>query len=486
MYMKKIILSLALAVVAVVSSAAGSKRGPVIAVEEKFELNSIVWRLAGANEYSQCSLPAYAADIDTFFAPYRNHPVIKYCNEMRAATGVSYDAVSTMSGLLTIKGGHVMAVSDTAAAYLVSRDKRWSVETFTEYVRLLDDFYRASDFKKFFRRHRQLYRLAESEFRNKVMIPGTGWFVGFWGREVTSYTVYLSLTNGPSNYGDVPVVGSDNAVLVGCAIYNDSLSLPVTYDPSTIGILIHELMHKVANPVAAKYAHMFAGAIDTIYPNIAGRLMNAAYDKGSVMPEWFTRLGTVCFMKDNNLNAQYIDRMIAGDEYQGFVWQEKAYRLMLDSFYTDRAKYRHFEDFVPRLSAFLTEFAADTANFLPVPDVVDCRFNLGEGVEAISLSALDTLRVTFIFSEDMDSRYGVQMIGDNQEVFNANCKLMNERMTREQIYVWRDKRTLEVVVPTEYLKGLDMFAVRLHLSDFLSERGVSGVGFSMVRFPVTE
>lgn len=484
--MKKIILSLALAVMAVVSLAAGSKREPVIAVEEKFELNSIVWRLAGANEYSQCNLPVYAADIDTFFAPYRNHPIIKYCNDIRAATGVSYDAVSTMSGLLTIRGGHVVAVSDTAAAFLVSRDKRWSVETFTEYVRLLDDFYRTSNFKKFFRRHRSLYRLAESEFRNKVMMPGTGWFVDFWGHEVTSYTVYLSLTNGSSNYGDVPVEGSDNAVLVGCAIHNDSLSLPVTYDPSTISILVHELMHKVANPVAAKYEYMFADAIDSIYPGIAGRLMNAAYDRPSVMPEWFTRLGTICFMKDNNLNAQYIDRTIDGDEYQGFVWQKKAYQLMLDSFYTDRTKYRYFEDFVPQLSAFLTEFVADSANFLPVPEVVDCMFNIGKEVEEISLSALDTLKVAFIFSEDMDSRYGVQMVADNQEVLNANCKLMQERMTKEQIYVWRDKRTFEVVVPTEYLKGLGMFAIRLHLYDFQSERGVGGFGFAMVRLPVTE
>lgn len=454
---------------------------PVVTVDECFELNSIVWRLEGANEYSQCNIPTYAADIDTFFAPYREHPLIKYCDELRETAYIGYDAVSNAAGRMTIRDGHVIAVSDTAAACLERMDKRWTAGRFTEYVRLMDDFYSKSSFKKFFRQHGDLYRTAESEFQKNVMNVGLKWFADFWGEDINSYTVYLSLTNGPSNYGNIPVAGSDNAVLVGCCYSTDSLV--ATYETTVITILIHELMHKLANPVAERHACEFASAVDKVYPVVAGRLADAAYDKEAVMPEWFTRLGTLCFLGDCNLGPMYVERSLYADKQKGFIWQDKAYQLMLDSFYTDRGRYRHFEDFVPRLAVSLEDFVSDTADLATSPSVVNAYFNV-DG--KISLSETDTLKVTFVFSEDMSPKRGVEMMADNGEVLSEQLKKMSRNMPKEKQYSWIDKRTLSVVVPTEYMKGIGQFTVRVHLSDFVSQRGVNGVGFSDVTLPVVE
>lgn len=49
-----------------------------VEVDEIHELNSIVWRLAGAEEYSQCYIPGYADDIDNYFDGYKEHPLIAY------------------------------------------------------------------------------------------------------------------------------------------------------------------------------------------------------------------------------------------------------------------------------------------------------------------------------------------------------------------------------------------------------------------------
>lgn len=449
---------------------------PVVAVEERFELNSIVWRLEGAMEYSQCNVPTYASDIDSYFAPYREHPLIKYCDKLRENSAVAFDAVSKASGLIAIKGGRVYVVSDTAAAYLAKCDRRWTAESFTEYVRLMDDFYRTSDFHKFFKQHRGLYKAAETAFQQNVMSLDLAWFADFWGEEINSYTVFLSLTNGPSNYGNIPVAGSDNAVLVGCCYSNDSSV--VNYNPHVIEILVHELMHKVANPVAAKYEASFAAALDKIYPAVAGRLSSAAYDRNAIMPEWFTRLGTLCFLKDCNIGVEFVDRSIAADHAQGFIWQEKAYQFMLDSFYTDRNRYRRFEDFVPQLSAFIDEFAADTANYPMPPYVLDAAFNVDE---EISLSATDTLKITFLFSEDMASdKFGVELASDNDDALIENLENCG------YAYSWVDGRTFLAAVPVECLTELGEFTVRLHLRDFVSQRGVHGSGFAQVTLPVVE
>lgn len=78
------------------------------------------------------------------------------------------------------------------------------------------------------------------------------------------------------------------------------------------------------------------------------------------------------------------------------------------------------------------------------------------------------------------------MMADNGEVLSEQLKKMSRNMPKETQYSWIGKRTLSVVVPTEYMKGIGQFTVRVHLSDFVSHRGVNDVGFSDVTLPVVE
>ena len=45
-------------------------------VDERVELLSIVFRLAGNSEYNMNLLPAYTVEIDRYFAPYKDHPAV--------------------------------------------------------------------------------------------------------------------------------------------------------------------------------------------------------------------------------------------------------------------------------------------------------------------------------------------------------------------------------------------------------------------------
>jgi hypothetical protein len=49
-----------------------------IGVDPRVELFSVLFRLAGAPEYQQGRVPAYAQTVDAWFAPYRNHDVVQY------------------------------------------------------------------------------------------------------------------------------------------------------------------------------------------------------------------------------------------------------------------------------------------------------------------------------------------------------------------------------------------------------------------------
>ena len=45
--------------------------------DECVELMSTVWRLSGAREYNLCKVPKYAQEVDDYFSPFKEHPVVE-------------------------------------------------------------------------------------------------------------------------------------------------------------------------------------------------------------------------------------------------------------------------------------------------------------------------------------------------------------------------------------------------------------------------
>jgi hypothetical protein len=63
-----------------------------VGVDPRIELFSIVFRLAGNNEYTQGRVPSYLDAIDRYFAPYRDHPAVKLARELAETDGVGFNA----------------------------------------------------------------------------------------------------------------------------------------------------------------------------------------------------------------------------------------------------------------------------------------------------------------------------------------------------------------------------------------------------------
>ena len=71
-------------------------------VDERFELTSIAARLAGYQEYCQGAIPEYNAAIDEFFAPYREHGLVAFMQQMRQDNSLAYDAIPLATQTLVI------------------------------------------------------------------------------------------------------------------------------------------------------------------------------------------------------------------------------------------------------------------------------------------------------------------------------------------------------------------------------------------------
>ena len=80
-------------------------------VDERFELTSIAFMLAGAPEYNQCGVRSYKQDIQNQFEKYKSDNSIKYMRELNQAHGIGYNAITNVADLLQIKNG-IIAIQD--------------------------------------------------------------------------------------------------------------------------------------------------------------------------------------------------------------------------------------------------------------------------------------------------------------------------------------------------------------------------------------
>lgn len=67
-------------------------------IDPRFELTSIAFRLAGASEYAQCGVPAYARDIDDHFLQTPNIPLFRLSSK---SAGTTVSATMPFRGLRT-------------------------------------------------------------------------------------------------------------------------------------------------------------------------------------------------------------------------------------------------------------------------------------------------------------------------------------------------------------------------------------------------
>lgn len=422
-------------------------------VDERFELTSIVCRLAEAPEYSQCRIPEYAKDIDTYFTAFRQHPLIDYMKRLRRESGVSYDAVSSMAHAIEIRKGKIVLrnqyelsnLSDSVDLYCI--DPRWTKASLTRYLTLLNDFYRKSRFRNFFRRQETLYSRAEERMNRVLQGLDSGWFESFFGEPWVTPSIYVSIANGPSNYALFDQTDHTRfGILIGCTA--DSKDEP-DFSSESASTILHEISHRYCNPLASDCAERMASSAKRIAPSVASLLSTGAYDTTAIIPEWFTRLAVLMYLREH-----FPERMsfrIAQDQRIGFIWQRRAVEFM-DHFYENRKLYPYFRDFLPQIIRF---FAFTAEEFDRVLFEFENRHPYVVSIYPLNYTQAETTKkvVEFEvkFSQPMATYCeGYKLIGQldklNREDIPTGWKMAG----------WKDDRTYVFYLNPEWIEKADI------------------------------
>ena len=326
-----------------------------VITDERVELTSAVFRLAGIPEYTDGEVVPYNAAIDEQFEDYKDNALFEYIRKLRNEDRLGYASVAASAFYITIQDGKVSVDPTRDISDLTGKGKQWASDSkFRKYVRLLNNFYQESNFTQFYNSQAQAYseqiEKAATLFDN---INGE-WFANFYGVEFVAPRVYIALGNGKHNYFVNGVDGSYDIVLGAKRYYLIDTLLPV---------IIHEICHKYSNPITDAMYSDIEGDFATFLSDddIAARLANIGYrDTKTVTIEWFTNLCTVMYLQDNvPLLAGYHAAKLRDN---GFIWLPATIKSM-EEYSTNRELYPALSNYAPKIVQCINEFGSNYSEY---------------------------------------------------------------------------------------------------------------------------
>ena len=167
-------------------------------MDRRLELVTIVARLAGLREFQSELVPPYTDSVDAWFAPYREHPVVQHMRQLRQTKRLAYDAVPVMAPYMT----EPPQIEPRLTLTETLPDWRWGLEGGTEFIRLLNEFYKDARCEEFFARQDSLYRAVETYVEGVFLKLESEWFNRFFGEDSrTGMIPVIGLMLGGGSYG---------------------------------------------------------------------------------------------------------------------------------------------------------------------------------------------------------------------------------------------------------------------------------------------
>lgn len=322
-------------------------------VDERVELLSVVFRLAGNPEYNMNTLPAYSADIDRYFGPYGDHPAVKLARTLAEKNGAYFDAVMSMAISLSPPPELEPLVAFTPDV----PDRRWGLANAEKFLPLLRDFYRDSKFAGFYAAHQTMYRTAETRFASTLGSVDFGWYSRFYGKAPDlTYHLILGMNNGGGNYGPhlVPARGGIELFsIIGCWTHDDAGNPTYPLDQGYLATIIHEFNHSFVNPAVDDHWKDFVGA-ELVNGAVADQMKLLAYgDAKTMVDESLVRAAVIVYFSDHGEDSQ---KRIRQEQRQGFFWMDELVEEV-KRYEARRAQYTTFSSFVPQIALFYRDLA---------------------------------------------------------------------------------------------------------------------------------
>ena len=407
--------------------------------DECVDLMSTVWRLSGAHEYNLCTISQYTHEIDSVFAPYKEHPVVQLARQYPQESGIGYDAVAAYALHLTVTEDGNIVFNDIFAEGGDASFDRWTDQQKKDFLEPLNDFYHTSHFHDWYVRQNDLYARVEEAFNAVNQQVDYNWFSNYFGpQKGSTFRIVLSLLVGPHNYGcSAQLKDGSNALspVIGCCDMNESGD--ISYEAKVVlPIVIHEFCHHYCNPLNNQFWSLIDQSADEIFKEKEQQLRQSAYGSAlTMMNETFVRASVIRYMKTHypQINES---ALVKEEEKQGFILTQTLCNA-LKQYEQQRDKYITMSDYMPTYANFVNGFDLKQYKKLQKEQAklnATYKVNIKNGAKNLE-SGLFHLVIKFSKPMTGGIALGYSSAGADFPTIKN--------------YAWSDKRTLDVMLSLE-------------------------------------
>ena len=288
-------------------------------VDKRFELVSLVFRLAGRPEHNDIST-SYQRRLASTFDNYRQHPLVTYTAQN---LHFGYDAVFAMAIHLEKIGNEFTLISDTDFLFAeMGGFVSWTRENAAEFIELLNDFYVYANFSEFFHENAAYFTEHSERFQNALYnYINFEWFRQH-GFNPDNMRVVLSPSSSQNGYGGWIYGRTPDETIVYAA-------LPGSRDYSGFRcFVIHEFAHAIGNPIA-KVWYLENEDFRRWSDDSVDLIRMPFYSSGMIMAfEYVTRAYTILYMVENT-DADLL-QLLRAEYLNGFPYIQEVYAMITE------------------------------------------------------------------------------------------------------------------------------------------------------------
>jgi Domain of unknown function (DUF4932) len=295
-------------------------------VDERVELVSIVFRLAGSQEYSSQLFKQYSDAINQHFEPYSSHPIVALAIKLRKERQLGYDGVMKMAHHI----GQAPSFKPTVTFTESVPEGRWGKDNAETFVRLLKDFYVKAKCASFFDKQKPLYQKVESQFQDVFKDVKIDWYEKFYGYKPNGeFYVNIGVGIGSSNYGS-KVLFPDQTEHMYAVLGIDRIDdkgQPVFGKEALLGLIVHEFNHSFVNSIIEKQMGNLTCSGQTTFPKVVNMMLLQGYGSWQTMfMESLVRACVVLYLQ--KYEPALAKLQLAEEESRHFFWMNDLVNLL--------------------------------------------------------------------------------------------------------------------------------------------------------------
>ena len=280
-------------------------------VDERFELISLIFRLAGWWEHGATRTP-YQQELSSRFSEFADHRAVSFARGLQ----LGYDAALNFAVHMERTADGFALISNRISLY-----DKWNRVFAAQFIDLVNEFYIDTNFAAFFRENVPYFLEHSERFESQLYSHlNKDWFYAY-GLSPDAMRVVISPASTNNSYGAY-IRSADMSVL---ALYG-ALPGATTYSRRWISFLVREFAHGFTNDIAAElyrtnpeFRQISKDTVDMIRLPFYTTSRTISY-------EYVARVYTILYMVENG-RANLIS-LLQTEVSQGFIYIMEVYAMI--------------------------------------------------------------------------------------------------------------------------------------------------------------